>query len=209
MVEIYRRGFMFVLSSPSGAGKTTISRRLLELDENLTMSISATTREKRAGEVDGKDYFFIDTDQFADMLQRGEFLECAEVFGNHYGTPEKMVNDALNEGVDVLFDIDWQGTEQLAGKRREDLVSIFILPPSMRELANRLTKRASDTEEVISSRMDKAANEISHWNSYDYVLLNQDLDVCIQNVLSILHAERKRRERQHGLTQFVETLLES
>ncbi len=209
MVEIYRRGFMFVLSSPSGAGKTTISRRLLELDDNLTMSVSATTRAKRDGEVDGKDYFFIDQNAFSDMLQKGAFLECAEVFGHYYGTPEKVVNDALNDGVDVLFDIDWQGTEQLAQKRREDLVSIFILPPSMRELANRLKKRASDSEEVITNRMSKAANEISHWNSYDYVLLNQDLDLCIQNVLAILRAERNKRTRQHGLTQFVETLLES
>jgi len=205
---VKRRGFMFVLSSPSGAGKTTISRLLLEKDNNLTMSVSATTRPMRPNEVDGKDYFFIDKDKFSEMVAKNEFLECAEVFDNYYGTPEKMVVEAIDDGVDVLFDIDWQGTQQLAKNRRDDLVSVFILPPSMAELEKRLRNRGSDSDEVISSRMSKAANEISHWQAYDYVIVNNDVDKSLQKILFILNGERQRRIRQHGLVDFVSDLIE-
>lgn len=199
---------MFVLSSPSGAGKTTLSRLLLEKDENLTMSISVTTRPRRPNEVDGKDYIFVDQDTFSKMAAENKLLECAEVFGNSYGTPEKEVDEALSKGVDVLFDIDWQGTQQLAKQRREDLVSVFILPPSMVELEKRLRGRAQDSEEVIRNRMSKASNEISHWHAYDYVMVNYDIEDSLERVSSILHAERQRRIRQHGLDGFVKKLLE-
>ncbi len=205
--QIDRRGFMFVLSSPSGAGKTTISRLLLEADDNLTMSISATTRPMRPKEIDGEDYYFIDKEKFSLMVAGGEFLECAEVFDHYYGTPEKKVNESLDAGIDVLFDIDWQGTQQVAKNHRDDLVSIFILPPSMQELENRLRKRAQDSDEIIVSRMSKASNEISHWHAYDYVLVNNDVGDSLAKVKAILQAERQKRIRQDGLADFVGKLL--
>ncbi len=198
---------MFVLSSPSGAGKTTISRLLLEKDNNLEMSISVTTRPRRPNEVEGKDYYFVNQAEFSKMVANNELLECAEVFGNSYGTPEKMVEHALERGRDVLFDIDWQGTQQLAKNRREDLVSIFILPPSMQELERRLHSRGQDSKEVIAGRMAKAANEISNWLAYDYVIVNNDVEESLASVKSILNAERKKRIRQHGLTDFITNLL--
>lgn len=204
---IRRKGFMFVLSSPSGAGKTTLSRMLLQKDENLALSISATTRPKRPNEVEGTHYYFMGKPEFEGMRQNGEFLESAEVFGNFYGTPAAQVNEMLEKGTDVLFDIDWQGTRQLAHKARADLVSVFILPPSMEELELRLRKRAEDTDEVVRHRMGKAHVEISHWDEYDYVLVNKDLEESLQKVYSILRAERLRRERQAGLSHFVEQLL--
>lgn len=205
--KIYRRGFMFVLSSPSGAGKTTLSRMLLELDKNLEMSVSATTRSMRPNERDGVDYFFVDQPKFREMVEAREFLEYAEVFGNSYGTPLQPVDKALKSGTDVLFDIDWQGTMQLRERRAEDLVSIFILPPSMKELEARLRKRAEDSAEVIAGRMAKASDEISHWNSYDYVIVNYDLKESLNRIQSILEAERARRVRQQGLFDFVENEL--
>jgi len=205
---IERRGFMFVLSSPSGAGKTTISRKLLEKDNNLTMSISTTTREKRPNECDGVDYNFVDQSVFDSMKENEEFLEHATVFDNSYGTPAKLVDASLEKGTDVLFDIDWQGTSQLSALRSEDLVSVFILPPSIIELENRLRNRGSDPEDVISLRMDKAGNEISKWYSYDYVIINYDVEDSINQVISILNAERVRRTRQQGLKKFVHNLLQ-
>lgn len=205
--KIYRRGFMFVLSSPSGAGKTTLSRMLLELDKNLVMSVSATTRAMRPNEKEGTDYFFVNHDKFQQMVAAGEFLEHAEVFGNRYGTPAAPVDKALSAGTDVLFDIDWQGTQQLKSRRPEDLVSIFILPPSMKELEARLRKRAEDSAEVIAGRMAKASDEISHWNAYDYVIVNYDLKESLGRIQSILEAERARRVRQQGLFDFVENEL--
>lgn len=204
---IQRRGFMFVLSSPSGAGKTTLSRMLLQQDDNLVMSVSTTTRPMRPGEVDGHDYNFVDKPTFSTMVQQQEFLEHAEVFGNHYGTPVKLVDDKLDQGTDVLFDIDWQGTEQLAALRPDDLVSVFILPPTMAELEKRLRSRASDSEEVIASRMDKAGREISQWGKYNYVIINRDLEESLEQVRSILTSERCRRVRQQGLGDFVGDLL--
>lgn len=198
---------MFVISSPSGAGKTTLSRLLLESDGNLEMSVSVTTRKMRPGEREGIDYFFVDKEKFSHMVAANELLECAEVFGNYYGTPQEFVDKRLKQGVDVLFDIDWQGTQQLAGNRRDDLVSIFILPPSMNELENRLRKRASDPEEVIKDRMAKASNEIIHWHAYDYVIVNNDVQDSLKKVLAILNAERLRRTRQHGLAEFMKKLL--
>ncbi len=205
--KIYRRGFMFVLSSPSGAGKTTLSRRLLELDKNLMMSVSATTRAMRPNEKEGVDYYFVTKGKFRDMVARKDFLEHAEVFGNMYGTPADPVDSALDAGRDVLFDIDWQGTKQLRETRPRDLVSIFILPPSMKELEARLRKRAEDSDEVIGVRMAQASDEISHWNTYDYVVINFDIEESLHRVQCILEAERVRRTRQHGLTDFVENKL--
>lgn len=201
---IYRRGFMFVLSSPSGAGKTTLSRLLLEEDENLMMSISTTTREKRPNEVSGRDYNFVAKGVFKDMIARDDFLEHAEVFGHLYGTPAQLVDESLDAGRDVLFDIDWQGTQQLAEKRPKDLVSIFILPPSMQELESRLRKRGEDSDEVIRKRMSKASDEISHWDAYDYVIINYDVEESLKSIKAVLRAERVKRKRQHGLTAFVE-----
>ncbi len=203
----FRRGFMLVLSSPSGAGKTTISRKLLALDENLSMSTSVTTRDRRPNEVDGVDYHFVTQKRFDQMVDGDEFLEYAQVFQKSYGTPREKVYGAMEQGKDVLFDIDWQGTEQLAEKAREDLVSIFILPPSMQELENRLRSRGQDSDEVIAHRMSKAADEISHWGSYDYVLVNDDVDKCTQAVRAILTAERHKRTRGTNLKQFVDGLL--
>ncbi|MDD3444810.1 MAG: guanylate kinase [Zavarzinia sp.] len=203
---IERRGLMLVLSSPSGAGKTTISRRLLETDDRLEMSVSVTTRPRRPGEVEGRDYWFVSPVDFNIMVNERRLLEWAKVFGNYYGTPKKPVDDALARGRDILFDIDWQGTQQLAEHARDDLVSIFILPPSTRELERRLRQRAQDPEDVVAARMAKASDEISHWAEYDYVVLNEDVDNTLEQVRSILQAERLRRRRQTGLGEFVKRL---
>ena len=203
-VEIKRRGLMLVLSSPSGAGKTTITRRLLKRDSGLAISVSVTTRPRRPGEVDGRDYFFIDADRYDEMVANGELLEHAHVFGHHYGTPRAAVEAELAQGRDVLFDIDWQGTQQLASSARQDLVSVFVLPPSAGELERRLRARAQDSDDVIAGRMAKASDEMSHWAEYDYVILNTDLDASVAKVQSILEAERLKRERQVGLFDFVE-----
>jgi guanylate kinase len=203
---IARRGLMFVLSSPSGAGKTTLSRMLLKADRNVELSVSVTTRPKRAGEINGKDYHFIDHARFARMVKTGRLLEWAEVFGNRYGTPRRPVEQALKAGRDVLFDIDWQGTQQLREKARDDLVSVFILPPTAKELERRLRRRAQDSHDIISSRMDKAADEMSHWPEYDYVIVNRDKDQAFTQVRAILAAERVKRERQIGLSAFVRSL---
>ena len=201
-----RRGLMLVLSSPSGAGKTTIARRLLADDDNLSMSVSATTRAKRPGEVSGVDYLFIDKTTFNLMLNRGELLEHARVFSNFYGTPRAPVDAALSSGRDMLFDIDWQGTQQLREAARDDLVSIFILPPSTRALEERLRKRAQDPPEVVAERMSEAADEMSHWPEYDYVIVNSDIDSSVMQVRAILTAERARRDRLLGLGEFVRGL---
>jgi guanylate kinase len=203
---IARRGLMLVLSSPSGAGKTTLSRMLLEADSKVELSVSVTTRRKRPGEVDGRDYHFIDRPAFDAMVARGELLEWAEVFGNCYGTPRKPVDEALRSGRDVLFDIDWQGTQQLREKADRDLVSIFVLPPSIPDLEKRLRTRAQDSDEVIHARMTKASDEMSHWAEYDYVVINTDIDRAFWEVRAILSAERLKRERQTGLTDFVRAL---
>lgn len=203
-----RRGLMLILSSPSGAGKTTLSRRLLEDDDELTMSVSVTTREPRPGEVEGTDYRFITEAIFQRMADENELLEYATVFGNSYGTPEAPVEAALDAGSDVIFDIDWQGTQQLVQKTgRDDVVSIFVLPPSMDELAARLVRRGQDSDNVVSDRMARAADEISHWAEYDYVLVNEDIEDCLAAVKTILNAERLRRRRQRHLTGFVRGLM--
>ncbi len=207
-LEIPRRGLMLVLSSPSGAGKTTIARGLLERDGDLEMSISVTTRPARPGEQHGVDYFFIDTDEFGLLINRREMLEHAKVFDHYYGTPSEPVEKALNQGRDVLFDIDWQGTQQLAQTARDDLVSVFILPPSTQVLERRLESRAQDSTVVVARRMAQAAQEISHWAEYDYIVVNDDVTRCTDEVNAILIAERKRRERQTGLLDFVKRLRE-
>jgi guanylate kinase len=206
--DMQRRGLMLVLSSPSGAGKTSISRRLLETEDELTMSVSATTRPRRPGEVDGVDYHFIDQTEFQLMINRGEFLEYAKVFDNYYGTPRGPVDAVLRDGKDVLFDIDWQGTQQVADAARDDLVSVFILPPSTHELERRLMGRAQDSAEVVAQRMSKAADEISHYREYDYIIVNRDLDESVDAVRAILTAERLKRDRRLGLTDFVKLLRE-
>ena len=203
---IARRGLMLVLSSPSGAGKTTLSRKLLEADAVIQLSVSVTTRKQRPGETEGRDYHFIDRARFDAMIKRGELLEWAQVFGNGYGTPRKPVERALKQGRDVLFDIDWQGTQQLRERARDDLVSVFILPPSTGELARRLHTRALDDKKVIRERMAKAGDEMSHWAEYDYVVVNRDLDRAFGEVRAILAAERLKRERQPGLSAFVRGL---
>lgn len=205
---IHRRGLMMVLSSPSGAGKTTISRRLLETDTQLSLSVSVTTRAPRASEVDGRDYKFIDTTEFNLMVNREQLLEHAKVFGNYYGTPRLPVEKTLAEGRDVLFDIDWQGTQQLGENKnaKSDLVSIFILPPTWRELERRLYSRAMDDPSEINRRMAKAADEMSHWAEYDYVIVNFDIDQSVQIVREILHTERLKRHRQIGLHDFINGL---
>ena len=205
-MQMQRRGLMFVLSSPSGAGKTTISRRLLQRDPQITLSVSVTTRPKRPGETEGVDYFFISPEEFHLRLNRGEFLEHAKVFNYYYGTPRGPVEAALSQGFDVLFDIDWQGTQQLAESARADLVSVFILPPSVAELERRLIARAQDAAEVVAFRMHKASDEMSHWSEYDYIIVNTDLDQSVLAVEKILHAERLRRHRQMGLGDFVKGL---
>jgi len=201
-----RRGLMFVLSSPSGAGKTTISRRILEFDKEISLSISVTTRERRPSEIHGRDYYFVNQAEFSRMTAAGELLEYASVFDNSYGTPKHYVEECLSSGRDVLFDIDWQGTRQLAEKSRGDLVSIFILPPSMQELERRLRSRAQDSEDVVQKRMSKARAEISHWKEYDYVVINRDLEETLTAVMSILYTERCRRDRQRGLPEFIASL---
>jgi guanylate kinase len=203
-----RRGLMLVLSSPSGAGKTTIARRLLERDGDLRMSVSVTTRPKRPGEVAGRDYHFIDLTQFDLMRNRQELLEWAKVFGNYYGTPRAPVQQALESGRDVLFDIDWQGTQQLAEHARADLVSVFVLPPSTAELERRLRGRAQDSDAVVAQRMAKAADEMTHYEEYDYILINRDIEESVAAVQAILAAERHRRHRQIGLNEFVKALRE-
>ena len=207
-VEIHRRGIMFVLSSPSGAGKSTHARSMLEGDDNLTISLSATTRPPRAGEVDGVDYHFMTGDEFGLLLNRDAFLEHAKVFDNYYGTPSEPVEEALSAGRDVLFDIDWQGAQQLSEAGGEDLVKVFILPPSKQELETRLKKRASDTAEVVAGRMAKANDEISHWAEYDYIIVNRDLGEAKAQVRAILEAERLKRSRQTGLAGFVKQIQE-
>jgi len=199
---------MFVLSSPSGAGKTTLSRLLIDRMPDLKMSVSATTRPMRPGEVDGRDYFFVDKPKFEAMVAQGELLEWATVFDNRYGTPRAAVEQSLAVGRDVLFDIDWQGTQQLAQSARADLVSVFILPPTIAALEQRLKTRAQDSAEVVARRMAKAADEMSHWAEYDYIIVNDDLEVSIQRVRAILLAERLKRHRQVGLTEFVKGLRE-
>jgi guanylate kinase len=203
---IARRGLMLVLSSPSGAGKTTLSRELLETDKSVDLSVSVTTRPPRANEQNGRDYHFISQARFREMVSRNELLEYAEVFGNFYGTPREPVEKALGAGRDVLFDIDWQGTQQLREKARGDMASIFVLPPSIRELERRLRARALDDERVIKSRMAKAGDELSHWAEYDYVIVNDDIDQALTKVRMILSAERFKRERQTGLSAFVRRL---
>lgn len=204
--DVARRGLMLVLSSPSGAGKTTLSRRLLQTDPDIVMSVSATTRPPRPNEIEGQDYFFVSPEKFDAMVEAGEFLEHATVFGNKYGTPRAPVMAALEAGKDVLFDIDWQGTQQLREHARQDLVAIFILPPSMLELERRLKSRAQDSAEEVARRMAKATDEMSHWAEYDYIVVNRDLASSLVQVQAILQAERLRRERQVGLNDFVKGL---
>src|SRR3979490_2230326 len=203
---VERRGLMFVLSSPSGAGKTTLSRLLIERMPGLKMSVSATTRPIRAGEVDGPDYLFVDKSRCEEMTKRDELLEWATVFDNRYGTPRAPVEAALSTGQDGLFDIDWQGTQQLREKARADVVSVFILPPSAADLEKRLHTRAQDSDEVIRGRMSRATHELSHWAEYDYIVVNQNVDDAFAEVQSILKAERLKRERRTGLTEFVRGL---
>jgi guanylate kinase len=203
---VERRGLMFVLSSPSGAGKTTLSRLLIERTAGLRMSVSATTRPMRPGEVDGRDYHFIDKAKFEQMVKRGELLEWATVFDNRYGTPRAPVEASLAAGHDVLFDIDWQGTQQVREKARGDLVSVFVLPPSIPELERRLRSRAQDSDAVIHARMAKVFDEMSHWAEYDYVVINNDVERAFADVQAILAAERLKRERQTGLSTFVRGL---
>jgi len=200
---IRRRGLMLVLSSPSGAGKTSIARRLLELEPELQLSVSVTTRPRRASEIDGVDYRFVDRPTYAAMVERGDLLEHAEVYDHGYGTPRAAVEEALAAGRDMLFDIDWQGTQQLREVARDDMVSVFILPPSMAELERRLRRRAQDPAAVVEKRLAQVADDVTHWAEYDYVLINSDLDESVRQARAILAAERLRRQRQPGLTEFV------
>src|SRR3981189_2730016 len=203
---VERRGLMFVLSSPSGAGKTTLSRMLIERSPGLKMSVSATTRPMRPGEVDGRDYFFVDKPKFEAMARKGGLLEWATVFDNRYGTPRAPVETALSAGQDVLFDIDWQGTQQLRSRSPSDVVSVFILPPSAQALEQRLHTRAQDSDEVIAGRMKKAGDEMSHFDAYDYIIVNDNIGIAFEAVRSILRAEQLKRERQVGLSGFVRAL---
>lgn len=205
-IAVTRRGLMLVLSSPSGAGKTTLSRKLLEADKGVMLSVSVTTRKIRPGEENGRDYHFMDRRHFDALVDKDELLEWAEVFDNYYGTPKKPVMDALAAGRDVLFDVDWQGTQQLRDKAPKDLVSIFVLPPSIPELERRLKTRAQDDYETIHRRMAKAADEMSHWQEYDYVVINHDLNQTFADVVAVLAAERVKRDRQVGLSDFVRSL---
>jgi guanylate kinase len=198
---------MLVLSSPSGAGKTTISRMLLDQESDLDMSVSVTTRPKRKGEIEGRDYFFVSRDRFDEMVRDDELLEHATVFENSYGTPAEPVDAALRKGKDVLFDVDWQGAQQMRGKMETDIVSVFILPPSTEELERRLRTRGRDPDDVIAQRMSKAADEISHYDGYDYVVINRDVEHCLEEVKNILHAERHRRKRMPWLVDFVGELV--
>jgi guanylate kinase len=208
-VHLNRRGVLFVLSSPSGAGKTPISRMMLDADSDIALSISATTRPPRPGEVDGVHYHFVDTETFKKMATDGAFLEWAHVFGHRYGTPRAPVEALLAAGKDVLFDIDWQGAQQLYQEAGPDVVRVFVLPPTMEELERRLRSRGTDSDEVIAARMERAANEISHWDGYDYVLINDDVDGCFDEVRAILRAERLKRRRQIGLIGFARDLIRS
>ena len=207
MNERYRKGLMLVLSSPSGAGKTSICKNILSLDSEIQMSVSYTTRTKRRSEKHSEDYFFITKEKFEALKNQNFFVEHANVFDNWYGTPKKFIEDSLSKGIDVMFDIDWQGAQKLSEFSKNDVVSIFILPPSNKILLDRLKKRAEDSNEIVSMRMNKAKFEISHWIEYDYVIINDDLDKCSQEVLNILRAERKKRNRQKFIFDFIEKLL--
>lgn len=207
-IKSERRGLMIVLSSPSGAGKSTLTRALLAENDDMAMSISATTRRPRPGEIDGKDYMFVTKNQFTDMIDKAEFLEHAKVFDNFYGTPRGPVEEALENGQDVLFDIDWQGAQQLTQAAADDLVKIFILPPDMRELERRLRTRAQDSDEVIAKRMSKSEAEISHWAEYDYVIVNEDIEPAMDELRAIISAERMKRKRQLWLGPFVKALID-
>ena len=204
---LQRRGLMFILSSPSGAGKTTLAHKLLAHDSEIRNSVSVTTRPIRPGEVEGQDYFFTDRVGFDAMVEAGHFMEWAEVFGHCYGTPKAHIRAGLKEGQDYLFDIDWQGTQQLYQKAETDVVRVFLLPPSVPELERRLTGRGTDSAEVIAARMQRAQGEISHWDGYDYVIVNDDIDVCFAKIEQILAAERMKRARQTGLIGFVRELM--
>ncbi len=204
---LHRRGLMFILSSPSGAGKTTIARRILAEDGHIRLSVSYTTRPIRPGEVHGRDYFFVDRSEFQRKVDEGEFIEWAEVFGHLYGTPKAEIKSGLKAGQDYLFDIDWQGTQQLYQRMEVDVVRVFLLPPSIGELERRLSSRGTDSSEVVADRMARARSEISHWDGYDYVVVNDDIDACFAKVTGILHSERMRRARQTGLVDFVRKLM--
>lgn len=204
---LHRRGLLFILSSPSGAGKSTIARMLLDADPELNLSVSVTTRPPREGEEDGRDYHFIDEAEFHRRVENEELLEWAKVFDHHYGTPKAAVKQGLRDGQDFLFDIDWQGTQQLYQRSEADVVRVFILPPSLEELQRRLCSRGTDSAEVIAARMARAQDEISHWDGYDFVVINDDIDQCFAKVREVLHAERMRRARQTGLIDFVRNLM--
>ena len=202
------RGFMFILSSPSGGGKTTVARQLLQMDDRLKVSISVTTRPPRVNEVDGRDYFFMDQEEFRNKRHQNYFMEHAKVFDHYYGTPKDYIERHLALGYDLLFDIDWQGTIQLTQNARNDVVSVFILPPSIEELRNRLVKRGTDSALVIDERMRRAKGEINHWYGYDYVIVNHSLEQCLKDTMNILQAERIKRIRQNNLPTFIESLFE-
>ena len=201
-----RKGLMLVLSSPSGAGKTSLCKKIVSSDKDIILSVSSTTRPKRKSEIEGKDYFFYSEREFIKQKEKNVFIETAKVFDFYYGTPKEFVEKNLNEGKDILFDIDWQGTQKLSDYSRSDLVSIFILPPSTNELKKRLKKRAEDSDEIVENRMSKARAEISHWIEYDYVLINEDIDECLKKILVIIQAERSKRFRQNYIFDFVEKL---
>ena len=201
-----KKGVMLVLSSPSGAGKSSICKSLMSLDKNLSLSVSTTTRKKRPNEKSGEDYIFVSTEEFKNMLSNNNFIEYANVFDNYYGTVKSLVDNKINNGQDLIFDIDWQGAQQLREKMRENVVSIFILPPSKRELERRLKSRGQDSDEVVKKRMDGASAEITHWAEYDYVIVNEDLNKSVNAVLGILKAERMKRIRQVGLAEFVRSI---
>jgi guanylate kinase len=204
---LHRRGLMFILSSPSGAGKTTLSKKLLGVDQEIRLSVSVTTRPPRPGEINGVHYTFVSPQEFQQMVDEDDFYEWAEVFGHRYGTPKGAIRTALKDGQDFLFDIDWQGTQQLYQKDQQDVVRVFILPPSIDELHRRLASRATDSAEVIAARMERARAEISHWDGYDYVIINDDVEECFAKVRAILEAERMKRARQTGLIPFVRGLM--
>ena len=206
--KLHRRGLLFILSSPSGAGKTTLSRKLLEADPEIRLSVSATTRSPRPGEVDGEHYHFVSDARFDVMVEEDEFYEWAHVFGYRYGTPKGIIREGLKNGQDYLFDIDWQGTQQLKQKDDQDVVTVFVLPPSLAELRRRLESRGQDTAEVINARMERAKAEISHWAEYKYVVINDDVEECFAKVQEILHSERMLRRRQTGLIPFVRELMD-